>query len=62
MKKTSNGKRNKLTLSLETVRTLTNQDLTLVVGGACRHGTTNSSVPPPDTKPGARMNVGHPTC
>jgi len=58
MKKTANGKRNKLTLNLETVRTLTSQDLTLVVGGACRHGTTNSSVPPPDEN----IERGHTTC
>ncbi len=62
MKKTGNNKRNKLTLRVETVRTLTSQDLTLVVGGACKHGTANSSVPPPDTAhPGVRM-YAHPTC
>jgi hypothetical protein len=44
MKKTV---KSKLNLNRETVRALTNQDLTLVVGGACRHGTTNSKVPPP---------------
>ena len=65
MKKTENGKRSKLTLNLETVRTLTNQDLTLVVGGACKHGTTNSKVPPPDDRNPRRLDPKkppHTTC
>jgi hypothetical protein len=40
MKKTS--KHTKLALSLETVRILTTQDLSLVVGGACK-ATSNQS-------------------
>ena len=62
MKKTD--KRTKLTLNRETVRNLTEQELTLAMGGACRHGTTNSVVPPPDKdKAVARLDAGgHPTC
>ena len=60
MKKTL--RTNKLNLNRETVRALTNQDLTLVVGGACRHGTTNSAVPPPDEDTVCRLDRGHPTC
>jgi hypothetical protein len=62
MKKTDNGKRTKLTLNRETVRTLTEQELTLAMGGACRHGTTNSAVPPPDENGLVRLDRGHPTC
>lgn len=60
MKKTRRS--NKLNLNRETVRALTNQDLTLVVGGACRHGTTNSAVPPPEETGLARLERHHPTC
>jgi natural product precursor len=52
MKKTA---KTKLNLNRETVRALTNQDLTLVVGGACRHGTTNSAVPPPEEGDGRHV-------
>jgi hypothetical protein len=65
MKKTDNGKRSKLTLNLETVRTLTNQELTLVVGGACKHGTGNSTVPPPDGSDPRKVDLKkppHTTC
>jgi hypothetical protein len=58
MKKTL---RTKLKLNRETVRALTNQDLTLVVGGACKHGTTNSAVPPPSDDL-LRVERHHPTC
>lgn len=52
MKKTI---RKKLDLKKQTVRVLTTQDLTLVEGGACRHASKNTQVPPPgsgrDTSP-----------
>ena len=57
MKKTL---RSKLNLNRETVRTLTKQDLTLVVGGACKHGSTASVVPPPGEDTGVFKD--HPTC
>jgi natural product precursor len=59
MKKTQ---RTKLNLNRETVRALTKEDLTLVVGGACKHGTTNSAVPPPSEDTVAGLDRGHPTC
>jgi hypothetical protein len=57
MKKTL---RTKLKLNRETVRALTKEDLTLVAGGACRHGTTASVVPPPGEETGILRD--HPTC
>ena len=61
MKKTL--RTNKLTLNRETVRALTTQDLTLVVGGACKHGTTNSAVPPPSDETAVFLDRRpHPTC
>ena len=58
MKKTNAGSK-KLSLDVQTVRTLTSQDLTLVVGGACRKG-TNPTVVIPD--PENRGNAGPRTC
>jgi hypothetical protein len=48
MKKTltTSSKRSKLSLNAETVRTLTSQDLSLVVGGACQHASVKSQTVP----------------
>jgi hypothetical protein len=53
MKKiTSSSKHPRLTLSLETVRTLTSEDLSLVMGGACRKTSGGQSVTrPPGEQP-----------
>jgi hypothetical protein len=48
MKKTitTSTKRSKLALKTETVRTLTSQDLSLVVGGECKHGSVRTMTVP----------------
>lgn len=62
MKKTNTGSK-KLTLNVQTIRMLTSQDLTLVVGGACRKGTNPSVIiPNPKNGGGKAVNAGPPTC
>lgn len=46
MKKTANASSKKLSLNVQTIRTLTSQDLTLVIGGVCQHGSNPSAIVP----------------
>lgn len=58
MKKTSKIEGRKLSLRLETVRSLTREDLTLVVGGVCKLQSDPSLVlPPPDFDGNVRPQV-----
>jgi len=64
MKKTINAASKKLSLNVQTVRTLTSQELTLVVGGMCQHGSDPSViVPGPGVAGGGDGKPPHiPTC
>lgn len=59
MKKTSNATSKKLSLNVQTIRTLTSQELTLVIGGVCQKGSDPSVVIP---DPDLNRNAGPQTC
>jgi hypothetical protein len=62
MKKTANAKRHKLTLDIQTVRTLTSQDLNLVIGGACQHGSQKTITRAPWLRHAGGPHPDIPTC